>query len=62
MLADHIRRHKAETNLELFNPDEKMKEDEVVKKVLMFKEQLENKEYYTQRSAVIDQKLPDQGN
>ena len=44
MLADQIQRHKAETNLELFNPTQQMKEDEIVKKGIMFIEQLQRKE------------------
>ena len=46
MLADHIQRDKEEADLELFNPDQRTKADEVFKKVLMFTEQLENVEYY----------------
>ena len=46
MFADHIRRHKEETNLELYNPDHATKAAEIYKKCLMFEEQLENVEYH----------------
>ena len=46
MFADHIRRHKEETNLELYNPDHATKAAEIYKKCLIFEEQFENVEYH----------------
>ena len=55
MLADQIQRHKAETDLELFNPTQQMKEDEIVKKGIMFIEQLQRKEEHIKaRSTMKD--------